>query len=68
MKNIIFATGIEGSYPTVQGGKRRDQMEETRHYEHLRQDFQLCLDVGAKQKLQFQTSGQASADPDRSVI
>lgn len=48
MKNIIFATGIEGSYPTVQGGKRRDQMEETRHYEHLRQDFQLCLDVGAK--------------------
>ncbi len=48
MKNIIFATGIEGSYPTVQGGIRRDQMAETGHYERWRQDFQLCLDVGAK--------------------
>lgn len=48
MKNIIFATGIECSYPTVQGGIRRDQMEETKHYEHWRQDFQLCLDTGAK--------------------
>lgn len=48
MKNIIFATGIECSYPTVQGGIRRDQLEETKHYEHWRQDFQLCLDTGAK--------------------
>ncbi len=45
MQNIIFATGIEGSYPTVQGGERRDQLEETRHYEHWRQDFQLCIDA-----------------------
>lgn len=48
MKNILFATGIEGSDPTVQGGKRRDQLEETGHYARWRRDFQLCLDVGAK--------------------
>lgn len=47
MRHFIFATGIECSYPTVQGGKRRDQLAETGHYDRWRQDFQLCLDVGA---------------------
>lgn len=47
MRTIIFATGIECSYPTVQGGKRRDELESTKHYEHWREDFQLCKDVGA---------------------
>lgn len=47
MKNFMFATGIECSYPTVQGGKRRDQLAETGHYDHWQQDFQLCWDVGA---------------------
>ena len=29
---LLIATGFECSYPTVQGGKRRDELEETRHY------------------------------------
>jgi hypothetical protein len=32
VQTIMLATGIECSYPTVEGGKRRDQLEETRHY------------------------------------
>lgn len=47
MRNFLFATGIECSYPTVQGGKRRDQLAETGHYDRWRQDFQLCRDIGA---------------------
>jgi beta-glucosidase/6-phospho-beta-glucosidase/beta-galactosidase len=48
VKKLLFATGIECSYPTVQGGTRRDQLEETGHYDHWRQDFQLCVDLGAR--------------------
>lgn len=48
MRNILMATGIECSYPTVQGGQRRDQLAEAGHYQHWRQDLQLCLEVGAK--------------------
>lgn len=46
MNTIIFATGIECSYPTVQDGKRRDQLAETRHYENWRLDFERCVDLG----------------------
>lgn len=45
---FIFATGIENSYPTIDGGKTRvDQMESCGHYEHWRKDFDLVeeLDV-----------------------
>jgi hypothetical protein len=45
---MMFATGIECSYPTVEGGKRRDQSEETRHYECWRRDFELCGEIGAR--------------------
>jgi beta-glucosidase/6-phospho-beta-glucosidase/beta-galactosidase len=48
MQTIIIATGIECSYPKVQGGKRRDQLEETRHYQHWREDFELCKEIGAR--------------------
>lgn len=45
---MLLATGFECSYPTVQGGKRRDELQSTRHYEHWRQDFEICRDLGAK--------------------
>ncbi len=48
MRHFLFATGIECSYPTIAGGRRRDQLAETRHYDLWRDDLQLCLDVGAK--------------------
>jgi hypothetical protein len=47
MNTIIFAAAIECSYPKVEGGKRRDQLAETRHYENWRRDFDLCLKIGA---------------------
>ncbi len=44
---FIFATGIEGSYPTVEHGRwRRDQMQEMRHYEHWQKDFELAREIG----------------------
>ncbi len=45
---FIFATGIENSYPTIDGGRTRvDEMESCRHYEMWRKDFDLVeeLDV-----------------------
>lgn len=42
-----MATGLECSYPTVQGGKRRDELESTLHYEKWREDFELCRSIGA---------------------
>jgi beta-glucosidase/6-phospho-beta-glucosidase/beta-galactosidase len=44
----MIATGLECSYPTVQGGKRRDELEGTRHYTHWREDFELCRAIGAR--------------------
>ena len=44
----MIATGIECSYPTVQGGRRRDELEETGHYQRWRDDFELCLEIGAR--------------------
>jgi beta-glucosidase len=43
----MFATGIENSYPTVQGGRVRvDEMEKCRHYERWRADFDCVEDLG----------------------
>ncbi len=47
MGHFLSTTEIERSYPAVQGGKRRDQLAEAKHYEHLRQDFQPCHGVRA---------------------
>lgn len=44
----MIATGLECSYPTVQGGRRRDELEETGHYQRWREDFELCRDLGAR--------------------
>jgi beta-glucosidase len=37
---FLFATGIENSYPTINGGRTRiDEMEKCGHYKHWRTDF-----------------------------
>jgi len=43
----MFATGIENSYPTINGGRTRiDQMAKCRHYEMWRTDFDLLEELG----------------------
>jgi beta-glucosidase/6-phospho-beta-glucosidase/beta-galactosidase len=44
---FMFATGIEGSYPTIEHGKKRvDQMAASRHYDLWRTDFDLVQQLG----------------------
>ena len=46
---FIFATGIENSYPTIQGGKVRvDEMEKCGHYEKWRTDFACTEQLGIR--------------------
>jgi beta-glucosidase/6-phospho-beta-glucosidase/beta-galactosidase len=46
-RGFIFATGIECSYPTIEGGRwRRDQMAATHHYRRWREDFSLARQIG----------------------
>ena len=46
---FIFATGIENSIPTIQGGKvRMDEMEKCGHYRHWRRDFDLVEELGIR--------------------
>ncbi len=43
----MFATGIENSYPTLDGGRTRvDEMEKCGHYTHWRTDFDLVQEMG----------------------
>lgn len=45
----MFATGIECSYPTIDGGRwRRDQLAETEHYRYWRRDLELVRETGLK--------------------
>jgi beta-glucosidase/6-phospho-beta-glucosidase/beta-galactosidase len=47
MPGFIFATGIENSIPTIEGGKvRMDEMEKCGHYLHWRTDFDLVQEMG----------------------
>jgi beta-glucosidase/6-phospho-beta-glucosidase/beta-galactosidase len=49
MRQFMFATGIENSYPTISiGGKkiRVDEMERAGHYRHWRDDFRLVNELG----------------------
>src|SRR5215207_4179301 len=49
MAEFMFATGIECSSPTVDGGRWRiDQLEETGHYKYWRRDIELIREVGLK--------------------
>ena len=44
---FMFATGIENSYPTINGGKTRiDEMEICGHYKKWRTDFDLVEELG----------------------
>jgi hypothetical protein len=44
---FLFATGIENSYPTINGGRTRiDEMEKCGHYTLWRMDFDLLDEVG----------------------
>src|SRR5215203_1685858 len=44
---FMFATGIENSYPTIDGGRLRvDEMEKCGHYEWWRTDFDLVQELG----------------------
>ena len=46
---FMFATGIEGSYPTIENGRWRvDQMEETGHYRFWRRDLELVRELGLR--------------------
>jgi len=47
LPHFLFATGIENSYPTIQGGKvRMDEMEKCGHYQHWKKDFDLVEELG----------------------
>ena len=44
---FLFATGIENSNPTIDGGRRRiDEMESCGHYQQWRTDFDLVQEIG----------------------
>ncbi|QOY95838.1 glycoside hydrolase family 1 protein [Massilia sp. UMI-21] len=46
---FLFATGIESSIPTIDGGRvRMDEMEKCGHYRHWRRDFDLVQDIGIR--------------------
>ena len=46
---FMFATGIECSSPTIQGGRvRRDQLAECGHYIHWRKDLALVQEMGLR--------------------
>ncbi|TCD01890.1 glycosyl hydrolase family protein [Erythrobacteraceae bacterium CFH 75059] len=45
----MFATGIENSIPTINGGRTRvDQMEACGHYRHWRTDFDCVEELGIR--------------------
>ncbi len=44
--SFMFATGIENSCPTIDGGRTRvDEMEKCGHYKHWRTDFELLREL-----------------------
>jgi len=47
--SFMFATGIENSIPTIDGGRVRvDQMDSCGHYRRWREDFELVQELGLK--------------------
>ncbi|HYK21370.1 MAG TPA: hypothetical protein VEV42_11590, partial [Pyrinomonadaceae bacterium] len=49
MADFMFATGIECSYPTIDGGRwRLDQLEATEHYRCWRRDLELVKELGLR--------------------
>ena len=49
MFSFMFATGIENSCPTIQGGRVRvDEMEKCGFYKHWKTDFDLVEEIGIR--------------------
>src|SRR5215207_6587260 len=49
MGEFMFATGIECSYPTIEGGRwRMHQLEATGHYRYWRKDLALVRELGLR--------------------
>jgi beta-glucosidase/6-phospho-beta-glucosidase/beta-galactosidase len=49
MAEFMFATGIECSCPTIEGGRWRiDELEATDHYRYWRRDLELVRDLGLR--------------------
>jgi beta-glucosidase/6-phospho-beta-glucosidase/beta-galactosidase len=49
MAEFLFATGIECSYPTIDGGRWRvDELESTGHYRYWRRDLELVRELGLR--------------------
>lgn len=47
MNEFMFATGIECSCPTIEGGRwRLDELDATGHYRHWRHDLELVRELG----------------------
>jgi beta-glucosidase/6-phospho-beta-glucosidase/beta-galactosidase len=47
--SFMFATGIECSYPTIDGGRvRRDELAECGHYDRWREDLALVRELGVR--------------------
>ena len=47
--DFMFATGIECSYPTIEGGRlRRDLLEECGHYARWQEDLHLVRELGLR--------------------
>src|SRR5947209_4986717 len=45
MSGFMFATGIENSSPTIEGGVRIDEMEKCGHYKHWKEDLALVREL-----------------------
>jgi beta-glucosidase/6-phospho-beta-glucosidase/beta-galactosidase len=49
MPEFMFATGIECSCPTIEGGRwRLDELEATDHYRYWRRDLELVRELGLR--------------------
>ena len=49
ISSFMFATGIENSYPTIQGGRLRvDEMEKCDHYRRWSEDFDCVQQLGVQ--------------------
>jgi beta-glucosidase/6-phospho-beta-glucosidase/beta-galactosidase len=49
MSEFMFATGIECSCPTIEGGRWRiDELESTDHYRYWRRDLELVRELGLR--------------------
>jgi beta-glucosidase len=49
INQFLFATGIENSNPTIQGGTyRQDELEKCGHYQHWKTDFDLVEQLGIR--------------------